>query len=119
MVAAIAEGTAHTLFGLDFAGAADLAYPVVLSTARPSPEFRPRASWRGPERPVINWLHWWGTFERGLDDSAAPLRAPGLTILARPEAHLAEHFEPCAGEPLGPPEQPWRAAVGLDWLTPE
>ncbi|HYU82783.1 MAG TPA: glycogen debranching protein, partial [Candidatus Polarisedimenticolia bacterium] len=44
----IAKRTEQTLFGPDFAGAPDIAFPVVLSTARSSPEFRPRAYWRGP-----------------------------------------------------------------------
>ncbi len=114
---AIVEGTERTLFGPDFAGAPGLAFPVVLSTARSSPEFRPRAYWRGPAWPVINWLLWWGMTERGSNESAARLRAPNLALLARAEAHLAEYFEPFTGEPLGSLDQSWTAAVALDWLA--
>jgi glucosylglycerate hydrolase len=115
----VTEGTARTLFGPDFAGAADLAYPVVLSTARTSSEFRPRAYWRGPAWPVINWLLWWGLVQQGLPDYAARLRAPNLALLSRPEAVFAEYFEPFTAEPLGSPDQSWTAAVALDWLASE
>ncbi|HVD50570.1 MAG TPA: hypothetical protein VNB51_00890 [Candidatus Udaeobacter sp.] len=114
---AIAERTEQTLFGPDFAGAAGLAFPVVLSTARSSPEFRPRAYWRGPAWPVINWLLWWGLTQRGSDGSAARLRAPNLALLSRPDAHFAEYFEPFTAEPLGSLDQSWTAAVALDWLA--
>jgi hypothetical protein len=113
----VAEGTARTLFGSDFAGAADLAYPVVLSTARTSSEFRPRAYWRGPAWPVINWLLWWGLVQQGMHEAAARLRAPNLALLSRPEARFAEYFEPFTAEPLGSPDQSWTAAVALDWLA--
>jgi len=115
----IAERTEQTLFGPDFAGAPDIAFPVVLSTARSSPEFRPRAYWRGPAWPLSNWLLWWGMTQRGSGASAARLRAPNLALLSRPEAHFAEYFEPFTAEPLGSLDQSWTAAVALDWLAPQ
>jgi glycogen debranching enzyme len=117
--ATIAERTEKTLFGPDFAGAPSLAFPVVLSTARSSPEFRPRAYWRGPAWPLSNWLLWWGMTQRGSDASAARVRAPNLALLSRPEAHFAEYFEPFTAEPLGSLDQSWTAAVALDWLATE
>lgn len=116
---AIAARTEQTLFGPDFAGAAGLAFPVVLSTARSSPEFRPRAYWRGPAWPVSNWLLWWGMTRRGSDAAATRLRAPNLALLSRPDAHFAEYFEPFTAEPLGSLDQSWTAAVALDWLASE
>lgn len=114
---AIADRTERVLFGPDFAGAAGLAFPVILSTARSSPEFRPRAYWRGPAWPLSNWLLWWGMTQRGSDASAARLRAPNLALLSRPDAHFAEYFEPFTAEPLGSLDQSWTAAVALDWLA--
>ncbi len=116
---AIAEHTERTLFGPDFAGAPGLAFPIVLSTARSSPEFRPRAYWRGPAWPVSNWLLWWGMTQQGSDGSAARLRASNLALLSRTEAHFAEYFEPFTAEPLGSLDQSWTAAVALDWLASE
>jgi glycogen debranching enzyme len=113
----IAKRTEQTLFGPDFAGAPDIAFPVVLSTARSSPEFRPRAYWRGPAWPLSNWLLWWGMKQQGSDASAARLRAPNLALLSRREAHFAEYFEPFTAEPLGSVDQSWTAAVALDWLA--
>ena len=113
----IAKRTEQTLFGPDFAGAPDIAFPVVLSTARSSPEFRPRAYWRGPAWPLSNWLLWWGLTQQGSDASAARLRAPNLALLSRRDAHFAEYFEPFTAEPLGSLDQSWTAAVTLDWLA--
>ena len=117
--AAIAERAEQKLFGPDFAGASGLAFPVVLSTARSAPEFRPRAYWRGPAWPVSNWLLWWGMTQRRSDASANRLRAPNLALLSRPDAHFAEYFEPFTAEPLGSLDQSWTAAVALDWLANE
>jgi hypothetical protein len=115
----IAERTEQTLFGPDFAGAPDIAFPVILSTARSSPEFRPRAYWRGPAWPLSNWLLWWGMTQQGSDASAARLRAPNLALLSRPDAQFAEYFEPFTAEPLGSLDQSWTAAVALDWVASE
>ncbi len=108
---------AKRLFGPDFAGAAGLAFPVVLSTGARTPEFRPRAYWRGPAWPVINWLLWCGLNAHGLSDEAARLREANLALLARPEAGFAEYYEPFTAEPLGSLDQSWTAAVTIDWLA--
>ena len=105
------------IFGPDFAGAEGLAFPVVLSTGARSVEFRPRAYWRGPAWPVINWLLWCGLRAHGLESEAARLREANLALLARPEARFSEYFEPFTAEPLGSPDQSWTAAVTLDWLA--
>jgi hypothetical protein len=116
---AVAERARRTAFGPDFAGGAGLAFPVVLSTALRSPEFRPRAYWRGPAWPVVNWLLWWGLIEQGMAEPAAALRRANLALLSRPTAGFAEYFEPFSGEPLGSLDQSWTAAVALDWLASE
>ena len=112
-----ARGFSDRIFGPDFAGAEGLAFPVVLSTGARSPEFRPRAYWRGPAWPVINWLLWCGLRAHRLDDEAARLREANLALLARPVARFAEYFEPFTAEPLGSPDQSWTAAVALDWIA--
>ena len=81
------------------------------------PEFRPRAYWRGPAWPVINWLLWCGLRAHGPESEAARLREANLRLLARPEARFAEYFEPFTAEPLGSRDQSWTAAVALDWLA--
>jgi len=108
---------ADRIFGPDFAGAEGLAFPVVLSTGARSPEFRPRAYWRGPAWPVINWLLWCGLRAHSLELEAARLRDANLALHARPGAHFAEYFEPFTAEPLGSPNQSWTAAVTIDWLA--
>lgn len=115
--ARLAERLVRHLFGPDFAGASGLAFPVVLSTAATSSEFRPRAYWRGPAWPVSNWLLWRGLREQGFAAEAAALRAANLALLSRPGARFAEYFEPFTAEPLGSLEQSWTAAVTLDWLA--
>jgi glucosylglycerate hydrolase len=105
------------IFGPDFAGAEGLAFPVVLSTGARTSEFRPRAYWRGPAWPVINWLLWCGLRAHDLETEAARLREANLELLARPEARFSEYFEPFTAEPLGSPDQSWTAAVTLDWLA--
>jgi hypothetical protein len=113
----LAERAVGTAFGPDFAGAPGLAFPVTLSTAFSSPEFRPRAYWRGPTWPVVNWLLWWGLEQQGLSEPAAALRRANLALLSRASAAFAEYFEPFTGEPLGSLDQSWTAAVALDWLA--
>ena len=105
------------IFGPDFAGAEGLAFPVVLSTGARTSEFRPRAYWRGPAWPVINWLLWCGLRAHGLESEASRLREANLALLARPGARFSEYFEPFTAEPLGSPDQSWTAAVTLDWLA--
>jgi hypothetical protein len=112
-----ARGFAERIFGPDFAGAEGLAFPVVLSTGARSPEFRPRAYWRGPAWPVINWLLWCGLRAHGFDSEAARLREANLALLARAGARFSEYFEPFTADPLGSPDQSWTAAVALDWIA--
>lgn len=88
-----------------------------LTGAEARRQFRPRAYWRGPAWPVINWLLWCGLRAHGLESEAARLREANLALLARPEAHFAEYFEPFTAEPLGSRDQSWTAAVTLDWLA--
>jgi hypothetical protein len=113
----LAERAVGTAFGPDFAGGAGLAFPVVLSTALRSSEFRPRAYWRGPTWPVVNWLLWWGLIQQRMTEPAGALRRANLALLSRPTARFAEYFEPFTGEPLGSLDQSWTAAVALDWLA--
>jgi hypothetical protein len=113
----LAERAVGTAFGPDFAGGAGLAFPVVLSTALRSPEFRPRTYWRGPTWPVVNWLLWWGLVQQGMVQPAMALRRANIALLSRPTAGFAEYFEPFTGEPLGSLDQSWTAAVALDWLA--
>jgi hypothetical protein len=87
----------------------------VLPTTSPAwPGFRPRAYWRGPSWPVINWLFVWLLGGRGRADLAEPLRRASLDQLA--EGSLAEYYEPFTGEPLGSARQSWTAAAALDLL---
>lgn len=114
---ALRERLVGTAFGEDFAGATGLAHPVIPSTSPRAPEFRPRAYWRGPTWPVINWLLWWGLERHGSGERASTLRRANLALLSRSGARFAEYFEPYTGEPLGSIDQSWTAAVTLDWLA--
>ena len=105
------------LRGQGFAGAQNLAYPVVPSTVPGSTGFQSRAYWRGPSWPVANWLFWWAMCRHSLRDEAHALRTANLALLDRPNAQFAEYFEPFTAEPLGSKQQSWTAAVTLDWLT--
>jgi hypothetical protein len=104
-------------FGPGFAGAPGFLVPAIPSTSPGTFGFQPRAYWRGPTWPVMNWLVWWSLRRNGLAGPARGLRAANLDLLARPEAQFAEYFEPYTGEPLGSLEQSWTAAVALDWLA--
>ena len=114
----VADRLVQTAVGPDFAGAAGFAHPVVVSTSPRAPEFRPRAYWRGPAWPVVNWLLWWGVLRHGYTAEAAALRRANLELLARPTSRFAEYFDPYTAEPLGSLDQSWTAAVTLDWLAP-
>jgi glycogen debranching enzyme len=91
-----------------------LRHAVLPTTSPESPDFRPRAYWRGPSWPVINWFFVWMLEQRGRADVAAPLRRASLDQLA--EGSLAEYYEPLTGEPLGSARQSWTAAAALDLL---
>jgi hypothetical protein len=91
-----------------------LRHAVLPTTSPVSPDFWPRAYWRGPSWPVINWFFVWILELRGRADVAAPLRRAALDQLA--EGSLAEYYEPLTGEPLGSARQSWTAAAALDLL---
>jgi len=95
-------------------GHSTLRHAVLPSTSPASVDFRPRAYWRGPSWPVINWLFAWTLDRRGLHDVAEPLRRAALTELG--DGSLAEYYEPVTGEPLGSRDQSWTAAAALDLL---
>lgn len=113
----IARAVVERMFGPDFAGGAGLIERAIPSTAVTAPEFRPRAYWRGPVWPVVNWLLWWGLRRQGLHARADALREANLALLRRSGAAFAEYFQPFTGEPLGSRDQSWTAAVTLDWLA--
>ncbi len=91
-----------------------LRHAVLPSTSPASPDFRPRAYWRGPSWPVVDWFVVWMSERRGRADVAEPLRRAVLDQLA--EGSLAEYYEPFTGEPLGSADQSWTAAAALDLL---
>ncbi len=97
-----------------FLGEPRLRWPVLPSTSPQDPAFRPRAYWRGPTWPIINWLFWWALDRSGETDHATRLRAAGLAQLE--DGVFAEYYEPFTGEPLGSGDQSWTAAAALDWL---
>jgi hypothetical protein len=103
-----------TLDSPAFLGEPRLRWPVPPSTSPLDPAFRPRAYWRGPTWPIINWLFWWALDRSGDVGPAARLRKAGLAQLEGGE--LAEYYEPFTGEPLGSGDQSWTAAAALDWL---
>jgi glucosylglycerate hydrolase len=89
-----------------------LRHPVLPTTSPTSPDFRPRAYWRGPSWPVLNWFVAWMLARRGRTDMARSLRQAALDELS--EGSLAEYYEPMTGEPLGSVDQSWSAAAALD-----
>jgi glucosylglycerate hydrolase len=89
-----------------------LRHPVVPTTSPSSPDFRPRAYWRGPSWPVMNWFLAWMLNRRGVKDVAGSLRAATLAELA--DGSFAEYYEPVTAEPLGSVDQSWSAAATLD-----
>jgi hypothetical protein len=104
-----------TLDSQDFAGNADLRYPLPPSTSPGEPSFHPRSYWRGPVWPVVNWLLWWSLLRAGESARAQSMRRETLEELS--EGGFAEYFEPFTGEPLGSGEQSWTAAIALDMLA--
>lgn len=117
MQRAIVEQSVAKLTGPDFAGHAGLAYPVLISTTPDSPGFKPRAYWRGPSWPVVNWLFYECLRMQGFNKEGTDLRQYNLAMLRRPDSRFAEYFEPFTAEPLGSLDQAWTAAVVIDWLS--
>jgi hypothetical protein len=92
-----------------------LRWPLPPSTSPTEPRFSPRAYWRGPTWPVMNWLFWWALQRDGATREASALRTASLAQVR--EIGFAEYVEPFTGEPLGSLDQSWTAAVTLDWLA--
>lgn len=115
--AAKARDISNRIFDADFAGNKDLKFAVVPSTTPGSTGYHPRAYWRGPSWPPVNWLLWYGLKQNGLQKEANALRQANLDLLCRPEAKFGEYFELKEGTQLGSADQSWTAAVVLDWLA--
>lgn len=99
-------------------GHPQLRHAVIPTTSPASADFRPRAYWRGPSWPVMNWFFAWMLRRRGASDAATVLRQATLRELA--DGKLAEYYEPMTGEPLGSLDQSWTAAAALDLvLSPD
>jgi hypothetical protein len=91
-----------------------LRQPVLPTTSPASTDFRPRAYWRGPSWPVMNWLFAWSLNRRGLIEESRSLRRAALDQLR--EGSFGEYYEPVTGEALGSRDQSWTAAAALDLL---
>lgn len=96
----------------DWLGHPQLRWPVLPSTSPSSPDFRPRAYWRGPSWPVMDWFFVWSLESRGEHDVAGRLQDAALAQLG--DGSLAEYYEPLTGEGLGSNDQSWTAAAVLD-----
>lgn len=92
-----------------------LRWPLPPSTSPIEPQFSPRAYWRGPVWPVMNWLFGDALRRSGAPDDAGALVRASLEQVR--EIGFAEYVEPFTGEPLGSLDQSWTAAVTLDWLA--
>lgn len=95
-------------------GHPQLRWPVLPSTSPESSDFRPRAYWRGPSWPVMDWFFVWALDSLGEHGVAERLRRASLEQLG--DGSLAEYYEPLTGEPLGSADQSWTAAAVLDLL---
>lgn len=99
----------------EMTGHPDLRWKLPPSTSPSEATFDPRAYWRGPIWPVMNWLFWWALERGGGCDAADQLKRQGIQQIQ--EIGFAEYVEPFTGEPLGSMDQSWTAAVLLDWLA--
>ncbi|HYO17084.1 MAG TPA: glycogen debranching protein [Dermatophilaceae bacterium] len=98
-----------------WAGHPDLAYALPPTVSPAAEGFQPRAYWRGPNWPVMNWLFAWALRRRGEVALADQWRSAGLAQLG--DLAFGEYYEPFTGEPLGSRDQSWTAAVALDWAA--
>ena len=99
----------------DMIGHPDLRWKLPPSTSPSELEFSPRAYWRGPVWPVMNWLFWWALRRSGAPEAATSLARESLAQIE--SIGFAEYVEPFTGEPLGSLDQSWTAAVYLDWIA--
>jgi glucosylglycerate hydrolase len=111
---AVARQTA-LLQGETWAGNPALRYPLPPSVSPDAPGFAPRAYWRGPVWPIMNWLLSETARGRGDAALAARLRAAGLDQLR--DLAFGEYYEPVTGEQLGSRRQSWTAMAAIDWLS--
>ncbi|MDQ3615531.1 MAG: glycogen debranching protein [Actinomycetota bacterium] len=95
-------------------GHPQLRWPVLPSTSPASSDFRPRAYWRGPSWPVMDWFFVWALESRGEHEAAERLRSAALQQLG--DGSLSEYYEPLTGEGLGSADQSWTAAAALELL---
>jgi glucosylglycerate hydrolase len=98
-----------------WAGYPGLAYALPPTVSPEADGFQPRAYWRGPNWPVMNWLFAWALRRRGEIALADQWRSEGLAQLG--DLTFGEYYEPFTGEPLGSHDQSWTAAVALDWVA--
>jgi glucosylglycerate hydrolase len=98
-----------------WAGHPSLAYALAPTVSPEADGFQPRAYWRGPNWPVMNWLFGWALRRRGEIALADQWRSDGLAQLG--DLAFGEYYEPFTGEPLGSRDQSWTAAVALDWVA--
>ncbi len=101
--------------GPRWAGHPDLRFGLPPTLSPDDPGYRPRAYWRGPIWPVMNWLFWWAVEHHGKVDVARQWREQGLAQLG--DLRFGEYYEPTTGDPLGSLDQSWSAAVALDWIA--
>ena len=101
--------------GPRWAGHPDLAYALPPTVPPEAAGFQPRAYWRGPSWPVMNWLFAWALRRRGEIALADQWRSDGLAQLG--DLAFGEYYEPFTAEPLGSHGQSWTAAVALDWVA--
>ena len=81
---------------------------------RGEPSFAPRAYWRGPSWPQLDYLLWVGLRRAGLDDAAQALAQ--ATVAGAEASNLAEYWDSDDGTGLGAIPQSW---AGLALLMAE
>jgi hypothetical protein len=103
------------LTGPHWAGHPDLRFTLPPTLSPDGPGYQPRAYWRGPVWPVMNWFFWWALSRHGEYAVARRWREQGLAQLG--DLRFGEYYEPTTGDPLGSWDQSWSAAIALDWVA--